>query len=58
MDSSALREAEEWLQHADIMGIVNQGRLGLGCITGASRKDAKPKEQQGMVQKEILGGRG
>lgn len=33
--------------------MVNQGRLGLGCITRSSRKDAKPKEQWGTVQKEI-----
>lgn len=32
----ALREAEERLQHADIMGTLTQGRLGLGVIIRAS----------------------
>ena len=49
----ALREAEERLQHADIVGTVTQGRLGLGVITRASWKEAKAKERRGMVQKEI-----
>lgn len=51
--SGALREAEERLQHADIVGTVTQGRLGLGVITRASWKEAKAKERRGMVQKEI-----
>lgn len=45
----ALREAEERLQHADIMGTVTQGRLGLGVITRASWKEAKAKDRRGMV---------
>lgn len=49
--SGALREAEERLQHADIMGTVTQGRLGLGVITRASWTEAKAKDR--MVQKEI-----
>ncbi|KAJ7998422.1 hypothetical protein DPEC_G00204770 [Dallia pectoralis] len=51
--SGALREAEERLQHGDIMGTVTQGRLGLGVITRASWKEARAKERKGMVQKEI-----
>lgn len=51
--SRALREAEEHLQHADIMGTVTQGRLGLGVITRASWKKAKAKDCRGMVQDEI-----
>ncbi|KAJ7993818.1 hypothetical protein DPEC_G00258660 [Dallia pectoralis] len=51
--SGALREAEERLQHGDIMGTVTQGRLGLGVITQASWKAARAKERKGMVQKEI-----
>lgn len=31
-------EAEEWLQHTDIVGSVSQGRLGLGCTTRSSWK--------------------
>lgn len=49
----ALREAEERLQHADIVGTVTQGRLGLGAITRASWKEAKTRDWRGMVQKEI-----
>ena len=33
--SEALKEAESRLQHQDIVGIVEQGRLGLGCVTRA-----------------------
>lgn len=51
--NGALREAEERLQHADIMGTVTQGRLGLGVITHASWKEARAKDRRGMVQKEI-----
>ncbi len=51
--SGALKEVEERLQHADIMGTVTQGRLGLGVITRASWKEARAKDRKGMVQKEI-----
>lgn len=51
--SGVLREAEERLQHGDIMGMVTQGRLGLGVITRASWKEARAKDRKGMVQKEI-----
>lgn len=51
--SRALREAEERLRHADVMGMVNQERLGFGCITRANWKDAKSRERTGMVQREI-----
>lgn len=44
---------EERQQHADIMGTVTQGRLGLGVITRASWKKAKAKDCKGMVQEEI-----
>lgn len=35
--SSALRKAEKWLHPADIIVTVNQGRLGVGCITRAGK---------------------
>lgn len=31
--SRAVREPEEKPQHADMVGSVNQGRLGVGCTT-------------------------
>ena len=37
--SRALREAEDRLQHADIVGSVAKGRLGLGCSTRVSCRD-------------------
>ncbi|KAK0147796.1 hypothetical protein N1851_012487 [Merluccius polli] len=49
--SRALREAEDCLHHADIIGSVAQGRLGLGCSTRASWIMANPKERRGMVQR-------
>lgn len=39
--SSALRDVEERLRHADIVGTVNRGKMGLSCITRASWKEAK-----------------
>ncbi|KAL0185532.1 hypothetical protein M9458_017202, partial [Cirrhinus mrigala] len=42
--SRALVEAEDRQQHADIIGTVVQGRLGLGCFTRMSWSKAKPKE--------------
>ncbi|KAK0149132.1 hypothetical protein N1851_010350 [Merluccius polli] len=51
--SRALREAEDRLQHADIIGSVVQGRLGLGCSTRVSWVKANPKERRGMVQREV-----
>ena len=44
--SRALREAEDRLQHADIVRSVAQGRLGLGCSTRVSWVKANPKEKQ------------
>ncbi|KAK0139194.1 hypothetical protein N1851_024122 [Merluccius polli] len=49
----ALREAEDRLHHADIVGSVAQGRLGLGCSTKVSWVKANPKERRGMVQREV-----
>ncbi|KAK0147668.1 hypothetical protein N1851_012858 [Merluccius polli] len=51
--SRALREAEDHLQHADIVGSVAKGRLGLGCSTRVSLVKANPKERCGMVQREV-----
>lgn len=50
--SRALREAEDRLHHADIVGSVAQGRLGLGCSTRSSWQQADPKEQR-SVQREV-----
>ncbi|KAI2646403.1 hypothetical protein H4Q32_030397 [Labeo rohita] len=49
----ALTEAEDRLQHADIVGTVAQGRLGLGCVTRISWSKADPKERRSMVQREV-----
>lgn len=51
--SRALTEAEDRLHHADIVGTVAVGRLGLGCSTRISWKKADPKERRGMVQREV-----
>ena len=51
--SRALREAEDHLQHADIIRSVAQGRLGLGCSTRVSWLKANLKERHGMVQREV-----
>ncbi|KAK0135474.1 hypothetical protein N1851_028685 [Merluccius polli] len=51
--SRALREAEDCLQHAGIVGSVAQGRLGLGCSTRVSWVKAKTKERRGMVHREV-----
>ena len=51
--SRALREAEDRLQHADIVGSVAQGKLGLGCFTRVSWVKANPKERHGMLQREV-----
>ncbi|KAJ7986701.1 hypothetical protein DPEC_G00342620 [Dallia pectoralis] len=42
--SGALREAEEHLQHGDIMVTVTQGRLGLGVITRARGRSLSWKD--------------
>lgn len=39
-----LREAEDRLHHADIVGPIAQGRLALGWSTRTSWKKADPKE--------------
>lgn len=41
------------MQHADIVRVVVQGRLGLGCTTWASWNKANLNEWQCMVQKEV-----
>lgn len=51
--SRALREAEDRLHHADIVGSVAQGRLGLGCSTRPNWQQAHPKERRCMVQREV-----
>ena len=48
-----MKEAEDRLHHADIVGSVAQGRLGLGCFTRTSWNKADPKERRGLVQKEV-----
>lgn len=45
--------AEEWPQHVDIVGMVNQGRLALSCITRLSWNNANPRERCGTVQREV-----
>ncbi len=53
--SSASRAlTEEWLQHADIIGIVAQGRLGLGCFTRISWNKADPKDRR-SIQRDTEG---
>lgn len=39
--------------HEDIVGAVNQGRLGLGVITRARWKDASAKGHRSLVQEEL-----
>ncbi|XP_056314571.1 uncharacterized protein LOC130229674 [Danio aesculapii] len=51
--NKAVRDAEERLQHADIVGTVAQGRLGLGCFTSASWNKADPKERRWLIQREV-----
>ncbi|KAK0142588.1 hypothetical protein N1851_019482 [Merluccius polli] len=51
--SRALREVEDCLQHADIVGSAAQGKLGLGCFTRVSWVKANPKERHGMLQREV-----
>ena len=51
--SKALKDAEDRLHHADIVGSVAQGRLGLGYTTRTSWNKADPKERRGMVQREV-----
>ncbi len=51
--SGALKEAEERLQHADIMGTVTQGRLGLGVITRASWKEAGQRTGKGWCRRRF-----
>ncbi|XP_061778568.1 uncharacterized protein LOC133569990 [Nerophis ophidion] len=51
--SEALREAEDRLHHADIVGSVAQGRLGLGCSSRTNWNKANPKERRGLVQREV-----
>ncbi len=51
--SRALTEAEDRLQHADIIRTVAQGRLGLGCFTRTSWNKADPKQCHSMVQREV-----
>ncbi|XDV50738.1 hypothetical protein PO909_019753 [Leuciscus waleckii] len=48
-----MTEAEDRLHHADIVGTVALGRLGLGSSTRTSWKKADPKEHRGMVQREV-----
>lgn len=47
------QRTEKSLHHADIVGSVIQGRQGLGCSTRASWKQANPRDQRGIVQREV-----
>lgn len=49
----AVADAEARLHHKDIVGTVNQGRLGLGVITRARWKEANAKGRRRLVQKEL-----
>ncbi|CAK6980931.1 PREDICTED: uncharacterized protein LOC107717409 [Scomber scombrus] len=49
----ALKEAEEHLHHADIVGAVAQSRFGLDCTARASWKKANSMERRSMLQKEV-----
>lgn len=51
--SRAAAEAEARPRHKDIVGAVNQGRLGLGVITRARWKDASAKGRHKLVQEEL-----
>ena len=49
----AVAEAEARLHHADIVGVINQGRLGLGSINRARWKDASTTGRKSLVQEEL-----
>ncbi|KAI8514632.1 hypothetical protein Bbelb_072230 [Branchiostoma belcheri] len=51
----AVEEARSNLRHRDIVGVVAQGRLGLGAGNPESQRwsTAGPKERRDMVQKEV-----
>ncbi|XP_019639908.1 PREDICTED: uncharacterized protein LOC109481752 [Branchiostoma belcheri] len=51
----AVDEAKSRLRHSDIVGVVAQGRLGLGAGKVASQRwgTAGPKERRDMVQREV-----
>ncbi len=51
--SEAVKDAESRLQHKDIVGTLAHGRLGLGCITRSSWKEANTAERRKLVQAEV-----
>lgn len=51
--SRAVADAEARLCHKDIVGMVNQGRLGLGIITRARWRDANAKGRCSLVQEQL-----
>lgn len=51
--SRAVADAEARLRYTDIVGTINQGRLGLAAMTRARWRDANAKGHRSLVQEEL-----
>lgn len=49
----AVQEAEARLQHSRLVGVVTQGRAGLGSFPAAHMKNSRGKERNCLVLEEV-----